>query len=94
MSNLIKRTATLAFAMTAALALAACDVDQTQEGELPNVDVEGGQVPTYEVETPDVEVDTKKVEVPVPDVDVTIPDDDVPDEEVPPQDEVNQPPVD
>ena len=30
--------------------IAACDVDQTQEGDLPDVDVEGGQVPEYDVD--------------------------------------------
>ena len=60
---------------TAAL-FTACEVEQTQEGELPDVDVDvkGGQVPKYDVDAPevDVDVDKKKVEVPVPDVDVDV----------------------
>jgi len=53
-----------------------CDVDQTREGELPDVDVDvsgdPGQLPAYDVEGPEVDVDTKPVEVTVPDVDVDI----------------------
>ncbi len=70
------------FAITAATSLivgfTACDVDKTQEGELPSVDVdvEGGQLPKYDVDGPDITVDTKKVEVPVPDIDVELPKDD------------------
>jgi len=73
MSNLTKKTAVLALALGSAFALAACDVDQTQEGELPDVDVqaEGGQVPAYDVDAPDVDVNTEEVTVPVPDVDIT-----------------------
>jgi hypothetical protein len=58
-----------------AIGLAACDVDQTKEGELPEVDVRGGQVPEYDVETADVDVGTKTTTVEVPDVDVTMPGD-------------------
>ena len=64
---------------SAALALAACDVDQTEEGALPDVDVEGGNLPEYDVEGPDVDVGTREVEVPdtvtLPDVDISGPDD-------------------
>ena len=59
------------------LALAACDVDQTQEGELPDVDVNttGGQLPEYNVEGPEVSVGTENQVVEVPTVDVDLPDD-------------------
>ncbi|MGB3739998.1 MAG: hypothetical protein WA948_11700 [Pontixanthobacter sp.] len=66
------------FAVTGfALSLAACDVDQTEEGDMPEVDVEGGNLPEYDVEGPDVDVDTgtTTVEVPTLDVDVDGPDD-------------------
>ncbi|HEX6589211.1 MAG TPA: hypothetical protein VF039_09320 [Longimicrobiales bacterium] len=53
-----------------AFGLAACDVDQTQEGDLPDVDVEGGQVPEYDVDAADVDVGTDTQTVVVPDVDV------------------------
>jgi len=58
-----------------AIGLAACDVDQTKEAELPEVDVKGGQAPEFDVETADVDVGTKKTEVEVPDVDVKMPGD-------------------
>ena len=71
-------TAKLAFlAAPLALGLTACDVDQTEEGSLP--EVEGGNLPEYDVEGPDVDVGTEEVEVPdtvtVPTVDVDGPDD-------------------
>jgi hypothetical protein len=54
------------------LALAACDVDQTREGELPDVDVNatGGQLPEYNVDAPEVTVGTENRVVEVPTVDV------------------------
>jgi len=68
-----------------------CDVEQTREGELPDVDVDvsadAGQLPAYDVDAPDVDIDMekKKVMVPkvvmeeetisVPDVDVELPKD-------------------
>jgi len=57
------------------LGLAACDVDQTKEAELPEVEVKGGQAPEFDVETADVDVGTEKKEIEVPDVDVKMPDD-------------------
>ncbi|MDQ3204929.1 MAG: hypothetical protein M3Q40_00115 [Pseudomonadota bacterium] len=76
MSNLIGKTAILAFALSSAFALAACDVDQTQEGELPEVDVnaQGGQMPAYDVETADVDVGTRTETIEVPTMDVQMPD--------------------
>lgn len=74
-----------------------CDVDKTREGEMPDVDVdvEGGQLPAYDVETPDVDVRGEERTIEVPDVDVdvdseertiTVPDVDVtmPDEKLEP----------
>lgn len=77
MSNLIGKTAVLAVVLTSAFALSACTVEKTEEGELPavDVDVEGGALPAYDVETPEVNVDTETVPVTVPDVDVEMPDD-------------------
>ena len=79
MTRLIKKSAVLAVALASTFALVACDVDQTQEGELPDVDVEvqdPGQVPKYDVDAPDVDVGTKDVTVPVPDIDVEPADED------------------
>ncbi len=57
-----------------ALGLAACDVQKTKEGAMPDVDVNvsGGQLPEYNVTAPDVDVkmENKTVQVPVVDVDV------------------------
>lgn len=58
-----------------AMGLAACDVDQTEEGELPDVEVTGGNMPEFDVETADVDVGTKTTTVEVPTVDVTMPGD-------------------
>jgi hypothetical protein len=58
-----------------AIGLAACDVDQTKEAELPDVEVKGGQVPEFDVETAEVDVGTEKKTIEVPDVDVKMPDD-------------------
>lgn len=71
----MKKIITAAFAVTATLGLAACDVDQTQELEVPEVSVEGGQMPEFDVETADVDVGTEEVTVEVPTVDVDMPDD-------------------
>jgi hypothetical protein len=63
-----------------------CRVQQTEEGKMPDVDVEvkGGNVPEYDVDAADVDVNAKETEVTVPDVDVktekkkvTVPDVDV-----------------
>lgn len=56
------------------LLVSACDIEQTEEGRLPDVSVEGGNLPKYNVETPDVEIGKKTVEVTVPDVNVITPD--------------------
>ena len=52
------------FAVSAvALALGACDVNKTEEGELPSVDADGGELPEYDVvkkddgEMPDIDVE-------------------------------------
>lgn len=87
----IKLKAVLAV-LPAAMLLGGCDVDQTSEGEMPDVDVdvEGGELPNYDVDTadvdvgtreetvsvPDVDVDMEEEEVTVPDIDVDMPDDD------------------
>ena len=77
----MKKFITAIAATGAALSLAACDVDQTEEGEMPEVDVDvsgdAGNLPEYDVEGPDVDVDTgtTTVEVPTVDVDVSGPDD-------------------
>lgn len=72
MKTTISKAATLALALGTVLALGACTVDKTQEGEMPKVDVDaqGGQLPKYDVDAAEVEVKTEQAEVTVPDVDV------------------------
>ena len=71
----MKKFATALVLTAATLGLAACDVDQTEEAELPDVDVEGGNMPEFDVETADVDVGSEEVTVDVPTVDVDMPDD-------------------
>lgn len=57
-------------ALSAILMAAGCQVKKTQEGELPEVKVEGGQLPKYEVKPTEggsrvrVRMDTTTVVVP------------------------------
>jgi hypothetical protein len=62
-----------------------CDVKKTESGAMPDVKVEGGKLPKYDVDTADVSVKQKETEVTVPkitsekkqisvpDVDITMP---------------------
>lgn len=54
------------------------NIDQTQEAEMPSVevDVEGGQAPEFDVETGDIETGTEEVTIEVPTVDVESPEED------------------
>ena len=58
---------TIAAALTGML-FASCEVNQTEEGELPEVEVKGGKLPKYDVDAGDVDIETKKktIEVEVP----------------------------
>ena len=69
------RNAIIAVLGASCFAISACDVDQTQEGELPEVDVNasGGQLPEYNVTGPEVNVGMENKTVQVPDVDVDVP---------------------
>jgi len=75
----MKRIIATTFAVSAAFGLAACDVEQTEEGDMPEVEgmptVEGGDMPEYDVEGPEVDVETEEKTVEVPEVDVSTPDD-------------------
>lgn len=59
-------------ATVSAFGIAGCDVQKTQEGKMPDVDVNvsAGQLPQYNVTGPDVDVrmENKTVQVPVVDV--------------------------
>lgn len=68
----MKKFAMIALASTAALGLSACDVEQTEEGELPEVSVEGGNMPEYDVDAADVTVGVEEETVEVPTLDVEV----------------------
>lgn len=70
----MRKFLSLAVAPLFVVGVAACDVDQTEEGEMPDVEVEGGQVPEYDVDAADVEIGTDTAVVEVPDVDIEDPD--------------------
>lgn len=71
------RILTLLLVLFATLASTACRVRQTEEGEMPEVDVDvsaqEGELPEYDVDAADVDVNKKEVTVTVPDVDVSMP---------------------
>lgn len=50
------------------IGLGGCTVEQTREGEAP--EIEGGQLPQYEVEPADVDVEWDTTQVRVPRMDV------------------------
>lgn len=56
--------------LAATFAIGACDVDKTEEGNLPDVDVQGGNLPEYDVDAPDVNVTTDTTQVVTPDIDI------------------------
>lgn len=66
----MRKLVTLAAMGIGAMALSACDVEQTEEGELPEVEAQGGNMPEYDVDTADVDVGTEERTVEVPTVDV------------------------
>ena len=63
------------FAPALVLGLAACSVEQTEEGEMPDVDVEAGEMPEYDVQPADIDVNADTTQVITPDVDITTPPD-------------------
>ncbi|MCK0149524.1 hypothetical protein MWU54_05785 [Marivita sp. S6314] len=52
------------------------DIDQTQQAELPEVNIEGGQLPEFDAEMGDVTVTEEEVTVTVPSVEITPPTED------------------
>ncbi|MEO1138177.1 MAG: hypothetical protein AAFW87_01865 [Pseudomonadota bacterium] len=51
------------------------DIDQTQEAQLPEISIEGGQAPEFEAEVGNIDVGEKDVTVTVPTVDIDPPSD-------------------
>ena len=66
----MRRVASVGF-LVAALAITACTAEQTEEGEMPEVNVEGGNMPEYDVDPANVNVGTDTSTVITPDVDIT-----------------------
>lgn len=60
---------------TVCLSIAACQVNKTQQGKLPKVEVKTsqGQLPAYNIQGPDVQVGSKTKTFKVPTVHVTTP---------------------
>lgn len=52
------------------------DIDQTEEGALPTVSIEGGNLPEYDAEVGDIEVGERDITVTVPTVDIESPEED------------------
>lgn len=75
--SLIARAAALSAVPAIALSFSSCEVKKTEEGEMPEVKVEGGNLPKYDVDAPEIKVDEKKIDIPdsitVPDIDVVTP---------------------
>lgn len=59
-------------ALVAVFALNACTAEQTEEGEMPEVNVEGGNLPEYDIDPARVEIttDTQNIQVQTPDIDI------------------------
>ncbi|HEX2191226.1 MAG TPA: hypothetical protein VHG51_20115 [Longimicrobiaceae bacterium] len=60
-------------ALAVGLVAGGCTAEQTEEGDLPNVEVEGGNMPEYDVDAADVDVTTDTQQVVTPDIDVNPP---------------------
>lgn len=71
----------LVISILAALALSGCDVDKTQSGKMPDVDVdvnaESGRLPSYDVDWPNIDVGTTTETVMVPNVVVAMEEEEV-----------------
>ncbi len=67
--NTLLKSLLVTVAVTSLL-LAGCEVQKTQEGVAPKVNVTEGQLPKYDVTAPEVTVGTKEKTITVPDVDI------------------------
>jgi hypothetical protein len=59
-------------AIIAAFAFGLIDIDQTKETKVPEVSVQGGQAPAFDVDTAKVNVGTQREDVKLPTVDVDV----------------------
>ncbi|MGI8933623.1 hypothetical protein [Leptolyngbya sp. BC1307] len=72
-----RRLLLLPAALLLTVSVSGCRVEQTSEGELPDVDIEAGEAPTYDVEGPEVDVSTEERTIKVPTLDIEPPSEDV-----------------
>lgn len=61
---------TLFIALGLMVGATGCEVEQTEEGDLPEFQVEEGQMPEYDVDTADVDVESERRQMEVPEIDV------------------------
>ena len=66
----IVAAAIVILAVIAVFAFGLVDINQTKETKLPEVAVEGGQAPAFDVDTAKVNVGTQKTDINVPKVEV------------------------
>ena len=69
----MKRFWTAALLPVVALTLASCQVTKTEEGEAPDVDVDAGKLPEYDVDPARIEISRDTKQIVVPKVDVKMP---------------------
>ena len=63
----------LALLALGAAAIYLTDIDLTQTAELPEVSVEGGQMPKVDVDVADIDVGSREVDFRVPTIDIDLP---------------------
>ena len=63
----------LALLALGAAAIYLTDIDLTQTAELPEVSVEGGQMPKVDVDVADIDVGSREVDFRIPTIDVDLP---------------------
>jgi hypothetical protein len=81
---MLKKLGMTLMAVLMIASLAACSVEQTEEGELPEVNVEGGNMPEYDVDTATIDASTETTTIAVPDIDITMPNESTTTDENPP----------
>lgn len=82
---MLKKLGMTLMAVLMVASLAACSVEQTEEGELPEVSVEGGNMPEYDVDTATIDASTETTTIAVPDIDITMPNESTTTNPPPPQ---------
>ena len=70
MRSILIGAVVIVLAVIAAFAFGLVDINQTRETKMPDVAIEKGQMPTFDVDTAKVKIDTKRAEIDVPSVNV------------------------